>query len=153
MTFTYKLEFFMYVVFTTNSIKMSRRLTILEHFSILDVHYNSNFLGVDVFLHQIFSKNVKMFLFLPLGRNEVRRSFSNDTTAGRLFFGQKQQWQPSFYYKIVVPQNYCSFRHLFMLWFCFGNKFDFTERVMTDFDQNHCDTQGYISTSSYSARL
>ena len=92
MTFTYKLEFFMYVVFTTNSIKMSRRLTILEHFSILDVHYNSNFLGVDVFLHQIFSKNVKMFLFLPLGRNEVRRSFSNDTTAGRLFFGQKQQW-------------------------------------------------------------
>ena len=35
-----------------------------------------------------------------------------------------------------------------MLWFCFGNKFDFTERVMTDFEQNHCDTQGYISTSS-----
>ena len=28
--------------------KISRRPTILENFSILDVHYNSNFLGVDV---------------------------------------------------------------------------------------------------------
>ena len=28
--------------------KMSRQPTVLEHFSILDVHYNSNFLGVDV---------------------------------------------------------------------------------------------------------
>ena len=35
-------------VFSTNSMKMSRRPTILEHFSKLDVHYNLNFLGVDV---------------------------------------------------------------------------------------------------------
>ena len=92
MTFTSKLELFMYVVFSTNSMKMSRSLTILEHFYILDVHYNSNFLGVDVFHNQIFSKIVKMFLFLPLGRNEVGRSFSFDTAARQPFFGQKQQW-------------------------------------------------------------
>ena len=35
-------------VISTNLMKMSRRPTILEHFSILDVHYNLNFLGVDV---------------------------------------------------------------------------------------------------------
>ena len=35
-------------VISTNSMKMSRRPTILEHFSILDVHYNLNLLGVDV---------------------------------------------------------------------------------------------------------
>ena len=35
-------------VTSTKQMKMSRRPTILEHFSILDVHYNLNFLGVDV---------------------------------------------------------------------------------------------------------
>ena len=35
-------------VIYTNSMKMSRRPSILKHISILDVQYNLNFLGVDV---------------------------------------------------------------------------------------------------------
>ena len=36
------------MVIYTNSMKTSRRPTVFRHFSILDVDYNSNFLGVDV---------------------------------------------------------------------------------------------------------
>ena len=36
------------IVIFTNSIKMSRQPNILDNFSLLDIHYNSNLLGVDV---------------------------------------------------------------------------------------------------------